>query len=178
MVLTDKQDEYPLGMHLEILEDPGGALTIEDVSSPSYDGKFVPSQTQVPVLGYTDSAYWVRIKLQNETLATDNWFLDVLFSNLQYVDLYTPVAGENGFSVKQTGSARSPTTRDLRYPRVIFSLRTPPQSQETIYMRFQSGTSMTLNLRLWSQKAFFNFAIREQMIIWIIFWGSDRLTFL
>src|SRR5512139_3529987 len=66
VLLTDEQDAYPLGMHLEILEDPGGTLTIEDVSSPSYDSKFVPNQTQVPVFGFTDSTYWVRINLQNE----------------------------------------------------------------------------------------------------------------
>jgi signal transduction histidine kinase/PAS domain-containing protein len=169
VILTDKQDEYPLGMHLEILKDPGGDLTIEQVSSAAYDGKFVPSQAQVPVFGFTDSAYWVRIKLQNETLTTYNWFLDVLYSNLHFVDLYTPAPDKEGYSVKQTGSARSPTTRDLRYPRVIFTLLTPPQSQETIYMRFQSGASMTLNLKLWSQRAFINHSIQEQIAFGIFF---------
>ena len=169
VLLTDEQDAYPLGMHLEILEDPGGTLTIEDVSSPSYDSKFVPNQTQVPVFGFTDSTYWVRINLQNETSTSSNWFLDVLYSNLHYVDLYTPAPDKEGFSVKQTGSARSPTTRDLRYPRVIFTLLAPPQSQETIYMRFQSGTSMTLNLKLWSQQEFFNYSILEQITFGLFF---------
>ncbi len=34
VILTDEQEEYPLGLHLEILEDPGGELSIAEVSSP------------------------------------------------------------------------------------------------------------------------------------------------
>jgi signal transduction histidine kinase/PAS domain-containing protein len=169
VILSDEQGEYPLGQHMEILEDPGGTLTIQDVSSPAYQGKFVASQAQVPVFGFTDSAYWVRIKFDNPSHNFYSSFLDVLFSNLHYVDLYTPLPDNKGFSVKQAGSARSPATRDLRFPRVIFTLQSPPQSQETIYMRFQSGTSMTLNLMLWSQSAFFNYSIREQIAFGLFF---------
>ena len=31
VILTGNQDEYTLGLHLEILEDPSGQLTIDDV---------------------------------------------------------------------------------------------------------------------------------------------------
>ena len=37
VVLTGSQGEYPLGLHLELLEDPIGELTIEEVVSPEYD---------------------------------------------------------------------------------------------------------------------------------------------
>ena len=33
IILTDKQEEYPQGLHLEILEDPSGELTIDSVFS-------------------------------------------------------------------------------------------------------------------------------------------------
>ena len=168
VVLTDEQEEYPLGLSLEILQDPGGDLTIEQISSPEYDQKFEPSQEQVPVFGFTNSAYWARIHLRNQS-TTDSWFLDVLYSNLQFIDLYTPLPDANGFAVRKTGSLRPPPTRDLRYPRTIFILTVPSQGQETIYLRFQSGTSMTLNLKLWSERAFFNSAIREQIAFGLFF---------
>jgi len=169
LVLTNQQEEYPLGLHLDILEDPSKKLTIEQISSPTYEDKFVLSQIPVPIFGFTDSIYWVRINIHNETRNTDDWFLDVLYSNLQYVDLFTPQPNGAGFAVKQSGSARAPATRDLHFPRVVFSLTIPPQSQETIYMRFQSGTSMTLNLILWSQRAFFNHSILEQIAFGLFF---------
>jgi hypothetical protein len=112
VILTDAQGEYPLGLHLEILEDPGGQLTIEQVSSPEFDSRFVPSQVEVPNYGFTDSAYWVRFDVQNETSLTNHWLLEQGFANTQYVDLYTPCR-RPGFAVKQTGTPDRP-------PRAIF----------------------------------------------------------
>ncbi len=91
LTLTDDQGQYPLGLHLEILEDPSGEITIEQVSSPEFDSQFIPSPVEVPNYGYTDSAYWVRINLDNETSQTNEWLLEVGFANTQYVDLYTPL---------------------------------------------------------------------------------------
>ena len=96
VVLTDEQGQYPLGLHLEILEDPSGELTIEDVTSPAFDSQFIPSQVAVPNYGYTDSAYWVRVSLDNETLYTNEWLLEIGFANTQYVDLYIPITGWRG----------------------------------------------------------------------------------
>ena len=67
LLLTDGQAEYPLGMHLGIYEDPSGELTIDQVSAPVFNSQFIPSPAAVPNYGYTDSAYWVRIALDNET---------------------------------------------------------------------------------------------------------------
>ena len=108
LILTDEQGEYPLGLHMDILEDPSGELTIEDVSSPSFDSQFTPSQVEAPIYGYTDSVYWVRMNLDNQTRQTDKWLLEMDFSNTQYVDLYTPLPNGEGFTVKQTGVLRPP----------------------------------------------------------------------
>src|SRR5512133_1522606 len=156
VVLTDEQGAYPLGLYMDILEDPTRKLTVEDVSSPAYNNKFFASQSQVPIFGFTDSAYWVRITVRNETRNHDDWLIDVLYSNMQYVDFYTPLPNGEGFTVKQSGSLRPPETRDLHYPRVIFTYTLSPGEQNTIYLRFQSGTSMTLNLTLWRNMLFIN----------------------
>jgi signal transduction histidine kinase len=169
VILTDKQGEYPLGLHMEILEDPTRALTVEEVSSPAYDNRFFASPSEVPVFGFTDSAYWVRFHLKNNTHNTDDWLIDVAFSNMQYIDLYTPLPNGEGFSIKQSGALRPPATRELRYPRPIFIYTIAPQEQSTIYMRFQSGSSMTLHLTLWQQTLFFNNAILEQISFGIFF---------
>ena len=169
VVLTDKQGEYPLGLHMEILEDPTRELTIDEVSSPAYDDKFFASSSEVPIFGFTDSAYWVRIHIRNETRNINDWLLDIVFSNMQFVDFYTPLPNNEGFTVKQSGSLRPPSTRDLHYPRVIFTYAIPPHEQNTIYLRFQSGTSMTLNLTLWRQILFFNNALLEQIAFGIFF---------
>jgi signal transduction histidine kinase/PAS domain-containing protein len=169
VLLTDDQGEYPLGTHLEFLEDPTRKLTIDDVASADYEARFTPSHNDVPIFGFTDSAYWVRFTVKNETTTTDDWFIDVAFPNMQYVDLYTPLPNGEGFAVKQGGALRHPATRDLRFPRTVFSFALPRLEQNTVYMRFQTGTSMTLHLALWQQKRFFNQAILEQTAFGIFF---------
>jgi hypothetical protein len=67
LVLTDEQGKYPIGLHLSILEDPGGELTIDQVTSPTFDSQFTPSLVAVPNYGYSNSAFWVRFKLDNES---------------------------------------------------------------------------------------------------------------
>ncbi|HLE14507.1 MAG TPA: 7TM-DISM domain-containing protein, partial [Anaerolineales bacterium] len=90
VILSDDAEKYLLGLHLEILEDPGGQLTIQEVTSPEYSNRFVPSQEEVPNYGFTGSAYWVRFRLRNESQSVDDWLLEVGFPNMHYVDLYLP----------------------------------------------------------------------------------------
>jgi signal transduction histidine kinase/PAS domain-containing protein len=171
LILTDEQGKYPLGLYLEILEDPSAKLSIEDVSSQAFNLRFTPSKVAVPNYGYTDSAYWVRIRLDNETQQTDEWLLELGFPQMHYVDLYTPMQDEGGFEVKQTGILRPISTRDVLYPDIVFNLSVPTHSQHTFYLRFQNSASMTLPLTLWTEGAFFSESGQVQMLHWLFFGG-------
>lgn len=152
VILSDDQSRYPLGLSLEILEDPSRELTIEDVTSPEYADQFLPSQVDVPNLGFSDSAFWVRVPLRNESQLTQ-WLLDVGWANLQYVDFYAPGQPGAGFTGIETGVFRPPGNRDTPYRRFIFDLSLPTQSEQTYYLRFQNGGSITLPLTVWQPEA-------------------------
>ncbi len=154
LTLTDGQGKYPLGLHLQILEDPGGKLTIEDVSSPSFSERFAPSRAQNPVYGFTDSAYWVRLELNNETSQQTDWVMTVNFANMHYVDLYTSLPDESGFSVKKSGTLRPVSGRDIIFPRIAFELIVPTDAHQTYFLRFQNGASMTLGMTLFTMKEY------------------------
>ncbi len=153
LVLTDEQGEYPLGRHMDILEDPGGELTIEDVSSPVYAASFTPSTADVPIYGYTDSVFWLRLRLRNETPLTVQRLLEVNFPNLNYVNLYIPSEG-GGYTVKESGALRPFNSRDVPYYHVVFELPLDYQDEQTFYIRVESGSSMTLAFTLWSPETF------------------------
>lgn len=171
VVLTDEEGEYPLGLHLETLEDPPGQLTIQEIASPEFEAKFVPSQWDVPNFGYTNSAYWVRVPLRNESSRSDEWLLEVGFANMHYVDLHLPSPEGEGYLVKQSGALRPFNTRDVPYRRVVFIIPLPPKSEETIYLRFQNDASMTLPLTLWAPGAFFQHS-RNEMLLLGAFYGA------
>jgi hypothetical protein len=169
LILNDEQDKYSLGPYLELLEEPGGELTIEEVSSPEFASRFTPNQVEVPNFGFTNSAYWVRLNLHNETFSKVDWLLEQGFANMQFADLFIPSTGGEGFTVKQTGVLRPVETRDILHPRLIFELAIPPQTQQAIHLRFQNGASMTLPLTLWTQAAFLNHSSLEQTSMGIFY---------
>ena len=163
LILTEDENRYPLGLHLELLEDASGELTIEDVSSAEFDSQFVPSRSEVPNLGFTNSAYWVRFQLRNDSSVTQRWLLELAYANMHFVDLYRPLSSGGDFEVTQTGALRPPSTRDVLHPHIVFDLNIPTQGQQTIYLRFLNGASMTLPITLWEPVTFFAISFQEQI---------------
>ena len=74
----------------------------------------------MPNYGYTDSAYWVRLPLQNPTSSPVNRVLDIGFANMHFVDLYTPAEEDGEYVAIETGALRPPATRDVPHPADCF----------------------------------------------------------
>ena len=134
LILSDKQSRYPLGMYLEILEDPAGDLSINDVTSTEYETRFIPCQEKVPNFGFTKSAYWIRFRVKNETeTIAQQWRLALGFANMHYVDLYKPSLDRQGFNVIRTGLMRPVETRDVPFHRFVFKLSFPIQTEQIVF---------------------------------------------
>jgi len=104
VLLTDEQGEYPLGLHLEILEDKDSKWDIDEVTSRELDPKFIPSQDAIPNFGFSDSAFWVRFTVRNETEETTDWQLAFQrTTNPFFVDVYIPSSDQQDFVVTKTG---------------------------------------------------------------------------
>lgn len=171
VLLTDQQDKYLLGRTLDYLEDPTSELTIADVTAPAYASRFVRSQQGTPNFGYTNSAYWVRLRLRNAATRTTEWRLELGFANMHFVECYRPNAGQNGFDVIRTGARLPFATRDIPYHRFVFALTLPPEAEQVIYLRLQSEAVMRLPLTLWSPAAFHR-ASQRTMLLAGLFYGA------
>ncbi|MCP4136857.1 MAG: response regulator [bacterium] len=169
LILTQKKTSYILGLHLEILEDPGRKLTINDVSSPEYDKKFIQSEKKIPNYGFTDSAIWARFRVKNENAETGKWMLDVGYPYIHYVDIYIPSPDGQGFTARKTGLLKPVETRDIPYHRIIFNLSIPEGSEQIIYLCFKNEDSITLQLTLRSPEAFYTISRTEFLWIGVYF---------
>jgi PAS domain S-box-containing protein len=169
VILREDQVRYALGQHMETLEDPGGTLTIQDVSSPGYSDQFVPSHKESPTFGYTSSVYWVRFRLNNQSQLSNHWLLEVNFANTQHVDLYIPTPDGEGYILRRTGVLEPFNTRDIANHHIVFNLPLEYQQDQTYYMRFQSAASMTLPLTVWFPEAFFQTATTEQLLLGLFY---------
>lgn len=170
VILTDELTQYRLGLHLEILEDPSGHLTIEQVNSNLYDKQFVRSQVNVPNFGFTQSAYWVRFRVKNAARQPNLWYFQVKFANMQQIELYLPQSDDHDFIVKRTGSIFSFSTRDIPDHYFSFQLPLPTNLEQTIYLRFKSDTAMRFPLVILSAEGFIQNSQFEQLL-WGIFVG-------
>ena len=83
VLLHDQQKQYNLGKYLEIFPDSTQQLTIADVSQQPQ--KFTPSQTDIPNMGFSKSAIWAKVKLQNHSTVTSEWYLQGAPNNVDQV---------------------------------------------------------------------------------------------
>jgi diguanylate cyclase (GGDEF)-like protein len=151
VVLLDGQHEYPLGQHVEYLEDHAQVLTFEQVSAPAFDSRFRRSQAEFQNFGFKNSAFWVRFTVRNESSASTQWLLELAEPAMNSVELYMPV--ESGFEVVRTGYIYPFESRDVPDETFVFRLPVAPGAQETYYLRLQDKL-VSLPLRIWSRDAF------------------------
>ncbi len=162
VILTDARDKYPLGQYLEILEDATAELTIDDVTSPEYEAKFVPCQVENPIFGFTDSAIWVRFRMRNETAKTEEWLLEHGYANIHHICLYIPringqglsPTSEHRFQETLTGILHPFDSRDIPYHRLVFKIPLPPGAGQIVYLRIQTESSLPVPLTLWHPEIF------------------------
>jgi len=56
-----------IGNKLFVLKDKSGKLNIEEVSDSHYDKQFTLSTHSILHFGFTESVYWLKFSLQNNT---------------------------------------------------------------------------------------------------------------
>ena len=148
LILDESRGEHPLGRFVDILEDPQGELSIDEITSPEIASQFRSSNVDVPNFGFTKSVYWLRWRLKNTAQQPSKWLLDQGFANTHFMDLYQERADGQGFILKKSGNLRPYDGRDIPHRRIIFSIELPANADQTFYLKVLNGASMTLDLRL------------------------------
>ena len=163
VLLNDNREEYPLGRYIQLLEDVTGQLQISDVISAEYQGKFRPSRIKIPNLGITDSSYWVRFDLANESAKAQSYLLEIAYPLHDKIDLYLFDAYGN-YEQKGTGDIYPFSQRDILHRYFLFDLELPALANRTVYMRFQTQGSMQLPMTLWKPEAYIEKVNIEQYV--------------
>jgi len=174
LVIEPSVSSYQLADHVDVLEDPACALTIQDIASGTYDDKFRPAANQrsdaaesALNFGYTTSAYWLRLRLDAPPSFSEKMLLEVAFPSLDHVELYTPAP--HGWHLREAGdlvpfAERPVANRNFVFP-VLLSA-----GQQTLYLRVQSSGTLTIPLQLW-QPGEFNQHNQEAYVALALYFG-------
>jgi signal transduction histidine kinase/PAS domain-containing protein len=176
LVLDDNVERVSAGRYVDLLEDPSGTLTFEQVASGEMDARFRPSKVDIPNIGSSSSAFWVRLRIDNLATRQDLWVIQVAYAQLNFLDLYLPAAGGSGYVVRHTGALLPPSTREFTYPGFVYSVPIPGGTRTMIYLRAASESSITFPITLWDERAF-DRAAEEESLLSGAFYGAILIMF-
>ncbi len=173
VTLTSESNSYPLGLHIDILNDPDGRLTIEDVMRPAVSKRFTPSRRQSPSFGFDSSVHWIRFALVNRNNPSRDWVLELQSPTIDKINVYYSATGGD-FRERTAGDFIPFKKWEIDYSSPAFRLTVPPGERKVCLLRLESSGLIRVPLFLRTFRAFESHARREQM--WSgLFFGATAI---
>lgn len=151
LLLREAAAPVDIGTQVHLLRDPDQTLTLADVRASA---AWAPPGGPL-AFGYTDDAYWVRLRLTSEDGASQEaeWLLEVADLSLDAVDVYVS-DGAGDYRHFVTGDARPFEERTVPHRMLIVPLPAPADSSYTVYVRVASQGPVAVPLRVWTEDGF------------------------
>lgn len=158
-LVVGQDGPHPKGVGLtpyfEVLEDPSQTMTLADVQASSTAGLFkgdLGNDSSVK-LGYSQSAFWLRLKFANTGNKPVSRLIEIANPTFGYVAFFHPdVSGE--YRAEHTGIQVPFESRPYRHRHFVFPLSLQGNSEQTVYLRVQSITPMSVLAKLWTPETF------------------------
>jgi diguanylate cyclase (GGDEF)-like protein len=156
-----------LSSTVQLLEDPEGILDIEKVSRAPADSGFVAATPDTANVGFSASAWWVRLTLHNAGEQQRLVYLRQDYPLIDSLTLYEPVG--DGWKAHVTGDRMPFGSRDVSHRDFLFPLTVPPGAERTIYLRYASQGPVDINLSLLDPNELAASLSREQFAYGVYF---------
>lgn len=135
--------------YFQVCEDPAGSLGVGDLVA-NCDWKATTRGQEVVDLGYSRSAWWLRLDIVTEQ--TVGRLLEIAYPTLDSVELFVPGAG--GATVHlQAGDLLPFSRRPLAHHNLVFPVELPAGAS-SLYLRVASAGALTVPAELWIPQAF------------------------
>ncbi len=144
-----------LAPYFSVLEDADQQWTLDDVRQPAMQDRFVAASANARPLnyGFSRSAFWFRLTLQNDTDTAVERLIDINFPTLSRIDFFQPQA-DGRYQAVHTGVARPFATRPYANRFFVFPVALPAHAGQTVYFRVSSESGILLPATLWEPQAF------------------------
>lgn len=146
---------------VEVLEDPSGQLTIDEVIRRA--DAFVMPAKQSANLGRRKGAVWLRVAVRAEASMPGGWLLDVDYAPLDHVDVHV-LDGHRVLSHSRMGDHLAAAQRPMATRAHTLSLDLPAGQARTLLLRIETTGSMIVPLRLLTRDRFDLLESREQFL--------------
>ncbi|MGH8493826.1 MAG: response regulator [Moraxellaceae bacterium] len=147
LILSDSFQRAAVGEYVEYLEDADHSLSLEDIRSPAFDGRFTASSHSILQLGFTRSAFWLRLAVHNPEAEARELILDLRSASLGKIQLYEPQV-DGSYDMRMAGSHTPQVQADVPAPGYWFRLKLRPEQTSTYYLRVETDLGLTSSIFL------------------------------
>ena len=138
--------------------DEESSLSIQDISSDAYTSKF-KSLNGKSSLGFSSSVIWARILIQNDT-EVSQWYLRFLYPGTDQLTIFTPNI-EGGYDPQTRSFHEDFSKREIEDRLMSFHLPVPVGTQQVIYLRYQTHSTVSLHAKILSEKEWVHTRVSE-----------------
>ena len=165
--LNRQVDGSLIGRQMQYLEDPSGALTLEQVLSMS--DRFVRSAIAAPNFSFTHSVYWFHVGLENRNSPESRWLLEAQYPLIDHFTFYALRDGQL-VSTQQGGRSLPFGQRSIKHRNFIYPFDAVQGQAIDLYVRVQTSSSLQLPLVVWTPQSFLA-KDHEEQIAFGLFYG-------
>lgn len=147
VIIDENTESVSLGKYMEILEDPTGELTIDDVTKPVMQGRWFQSKWDVPNFGFTNSSYWFRVSINNHGIINEY----ILELSWHLIDLFELYYKDKSNSFTQIVSGNIVKNKSESKKNKYYTYKIPFHTEnQIIYIKLKSDYTIQLPLELLS----------------------------
>ncbi|SNB58692.1 diguanylate cyclase/phosphodiesterase [Marinobacter sp. es.042] len=154
--------EKPIESHFQYWEDASAEAELADVRALP-DTAWQTNPSGKATFGITDSAYWLRVEVQNQTGRDQLLIAELGYSQLDDV-VFHELSGGTLLREFATGDTRSFYPRDVDHPNMLYRFHVAPDASKTLYIRVATQGTMVVPLQIWQQNDFYEAAANEQKL--------------
>jgi two-component system, NtrC family, sensor kinase len=153
-----KGNNLVIGNHVSILEDPTNKLSIKEVVNSN---AFIPSNVPIPNLQLSQSDFWIRFSIKNESDQEQILFA-LEYPMLSTCEFYSMVDGR----VQKLSYDEAFSKRKYKHQNFIFDINLSKETTSVYYLRVKSSEQMVLPMIIGSEKT-----IMEKLVTNDLAWG-------
>ncbi|WP_371922942.1 diguanylate cyclase domain-containing protein [Pseudomonas sp. 2FG] len=168
IVLERASSGLSLNAQIELLEDSGGQLTIDDMTDPAVQQRFQPAAGRTSV-GQSRHPWWIKLQLARASDAPRDWWLAVGAVTLLDLRVYLP-DDRSGWTQRQAGERVAHAAgRDHDYRRMLFRLPELGEQPLTLYLRSYDPAGNSFPLNIWQLSDLERQATHENLALGLIY---------
>lgn len=141
LVLDVGYKSIETGNHLEVLEDPLGELSPQEIAKRSPAQEWQPISGPIASIGYTDSVVWFRMSITNPSDFRVSWLAELGNPLLDNVRTYRQNPGE----ITMT------TLRQVSGNHNVYALNLRARAQSILYFQIKSSSQVMIAPTFWKE---------------------------